>query len=48
MTLLSARAVTSAERYQRDGYLRRSIRNLTCLALYFAGVPTNVINRRYG
>jgi rSAM/selenodomain-associated transferase 2 len=48
MTLLSARAVTSAERYQRDGYLRRSARNLMCLTLYFAGVPTNVINRRYG
>jgi len=48
ITLLSARAVTSAERYQRDGYLRRSARNLMCLTLYFAGVPTNVINRRYG
>jgi rSAM/selenodomain-associated transferase 2 len=48
MTLLSARAVTSADRYRRDGYLRRSVRNLMCLTLYFAGVPTNVINRRYG
>ena len=46
--LLRPRAVTSAERYQRDGYLRRSTRNLMCLTLYFAGVPTNVINRRYG
>jgi rSAM/selenodomain-associated transferase 2 len=48
MTMLSARAVTSADRYRRDGYLRRSVRNLTCLTLYFAGVPTNLINRRYG
>jgi rSAM/selenodomain-associated transferase 2 len=48
MTLLSARAVTSADRYRRDGYLRRSVRNLMCMTLYFAGVPTNVINRRYG
>jgi hypothetical protein len=46
--MLSARAVTSADRYRRDGYLRRSVRNLTCLTLYFAGVPTNLINRRYG
>jgi rSAM/selenodomain-associated transferase 2 len=48
MTLLSARAVTNAERYRRDGYLRRSARNLVCLTLYFAGLPTNLINRRYG
>ena len=48
VTLLSARAVTSAERYRQTGYLRRSARNLMCLTLYFAGVPTNVINRRYG
>jgi len=48
MTLLSARAITSAQRYQRDGYVRRSFRNLMCLTLYFAGIPTNVINRRYG
>jgi rSAM/selenodomain-associated transferase 2 len=48
LTMLSARAVTSADRYRRDGYLRRSVRNLMCLTLYFAGVPTNVINRRYG
>ena len=48
LTLLSARAVTSADRYRQTGYLRRSARNLMCLTLYFAGVPTNVINRRYG
>lgn len=30
-------AVTAATRY-RAGYLRRSVRNLTCLALYFLGV----------
>ncbi len=32
-------AVTSAARYQRDGYVLRPLRNLACLALYFLGVP---------
>ena len=36
--LLDARAVTSAARYRRDGYLQRSLRNLVCLGLYLAGV----------
>lgn len=47
LTLFQSRAVTSAARY-RDGYLRRSARNLVCLALYFAGVPTPWIARLYG
>ena len=38
--MLRARAVTSAQRFRRDGYLRRSARNLACLALYFLGVST--------
>jgi hypothetical protein len=48
MTMLRARAVTSAVRYQRDGYVRRSTRNLSCLALFFLRVPTRVIARLYG
>ena len=48
LTLLDAAAVTSAERYRRVGYLRRSARNLTCLGLYFAGLPTRAIARLYG
>ncbi len=48
LTLLDAAAVTSAERYRRAGYLRRSARNLTCLGLYFAGLPTRAIARLYG
>src|SRR5262249_28099133 len=32
--LLRAKAFTSAERFRREGYLRRSARNLLCLALY--------------
>jgi hypothetical protein len=48
MTLLRTRAVTSAVRYQQGGYVRRSARNLSCLALYFLRVPTRIIARLYG
>lgn len=46
--LLRSRAVTSAQRFRRDGYLRRSARNILCLTLYTLRVPTNVISRIYG
>jgi rSAM/selenodomain-associated transferase 2 len=48
LAMLRSRAVTSAVRYRRDGYLVRSLRNLLCLALYFLRVPTGVIRRVYG
>jgi rSAM/selenodomain-associated transferase 2 len=48
MTVLRSRAVTSAVRYQRDGYLRRSARNLSCLTLFFLRVPPRMIARLYG
>jgi rSAM/selenodomain-associated transferase 2 len=35
---LDAVALTSAERWRRDGWVRRSARNLACLGLYAAGV----------
>lgn len=41
-------AVTSAERYRKDGYVLRPARNLACLALYLAGVPPRFIARLYG
>jgi len=41
-------AVTSAARYRRDGYIRRPLRNLACLALYFLGVPLQHLQRLYG
>lgn len=44
---LDATAMTSAERWQRDGWLRRSARNLVCLSLWFAGVPPRHIARLY-
>ncbi len=40
-------AVTSAVRYRRDGYLRRSLRNAACLALYYLRVPAARIARFY-
>lgn len=45
---LAARLQTSARRYRRSGYLRRSLRNLICLTLYFLGVPPHVLARLYG
>jgi rSAM/selenodomain-associated transferase 2 len=45
---LAADAVTSAARYRRDGYVRRPLRNLACLALYFLGLPPRVLMRLYG
>jgi hypothetical protein len=48
IALLRTRAVTSAARYRRDGYLRRSLRNLACLALFFLRAPQSVIARVYG
>ncbi len=48
LVLLNADALTSAARYQRDGWLLRPLRNLTCLTLYFAGVPPQTLRRLYG
>jgi rSAM/selenodomain-associated transferase 2 len=45
---LPADAVTSAAKWERQGYLRRSARNLLCLALWFAHVPPRLILRLYG
>jgi rSAM/selenodomain-associated transferase 2 len=44
---IGARSIASARRYRRDGYWRRSLRNLSCLILYFAGVPPERIRRLY-
>ncbi len=41
-------ASTSAERYVTGGYLRRPLRNLFCLSLYFLRVPPRLIARLYG
>ena len=44
---LDAPAITSAERFRRTGYFRRSARNLCMLGLWFAGVPPRVLARFY-
>lgn len=48
ITILRSAAVTSAERYKRDGYLRRALRNLSCLSLYFLRVSPRALARLYG
>ncbi len=48
LVALEADAVTSARRYERDGWLARPLRNLTCLGLYFAGLPPSLLRRLYG
>ena len=44
---LPVAAVTSAARWQREGYFPRSARNLLCLALWFVGVPPERLQRLY-
>jgi len=48
LVALDVAAVTSAEKWRRQGWYRRSLRNLGCLSLYFAGVPPRLIARLYG
>ena len=43
LVMLGAEALTSAERYRREGYVRRPLRNALCLALYNVGVPPRLI-----
>lgn len=47
LVLLRSEAVTSAERYRRDGYVARVARNLTCLTLHFLGLPAERIAKLY-
>ena len=44
---LDVTALTSAERWRRDGWARRSARNLVCLALYGLGVGPDRLARFY-
>ena len=48
LVMLQSRAVTSGERYRREGYLARSLRNLGCMLLYYLRVPPRVLARIYG
>lgn len=47
LVALDAEAITSARRYERDGWLLRPLRNLSCLALFLLGVPPQRIARLY-
>ncbi|MBV9785727.1 MAG: TIGR04283 family arsenosugar biosynthesis glycosyltransferase [Acidisphaera sp.] len=47
LVALDADAVTSDARWRREGWRRRSARNLACLGLYFAGAPPRLIARLY-
>lgn len=44
---LDARALTSAERYRREGYLLRPLRNLLCIGLYTMGVSPRYMANFY-
>lgn len=47
LEMLAVSAVTSADRYRRDGYVHRMMRNAACLFLYFIGVPPRSIAKIY-
>jgi rSAM/selenodomain-associated transferase 2 len=47
LAALDVAAITSAEKWQRQGWRRRSLRNLLCLTLYFIGIPPRLIVRLY-
>jgi rSAM/selenodomain-associated transferase 2 len=47
LVALPADFITSAEKWQRDGWYGRSARNLFCLSLWFAGVSPERIARVY-
>ena len=45
---LDCEAITSAERYRRGGWFLRPLRNLSILALYYAGLSPDRLKRLYG
>jgi rSAM/selenodomain-associated transferase 2 len=47
LVVLESVARTSGERFRRDGWRWRSIKNLGCLALYFLGASPQFIARLY-
>jgi rSAM/selenodomain-associated transferase 2 len=47
LTPLGMPACASARRYREEGYVRRPLRNLLCLSLYFMHVPPRHIARLY-
>ncbi|MCH9809280.1 MAG: TIGR04283 family arsenosugar biosynthesis glycosyltransferase [Alphaproteobacteria bacterium] len=47
LTILKPQALTSAQRYRHDGYLKRIARNQTCLLMHACGMPNSRIARFY-
>jgi rSAM/selenodomain-associated transferase 2 len=47
LRMLGATAITSAERYRRDGFWKRPVRNQFCLLLWYLGFPLDRIERIY-
>jgi rSAM/selenodomain-associated transferase 2 len=47
LVFLDVAALTSADRYRHGGWIVRPLRNLSCLGLYFVGLPPRVIARLY-
>jgi rSAM/selenodomain-associated transferase 2 len=48
LKVMKSSALTSAARWRRDGWARRSGRNLLCLALYRSGLSAERVARLYG
>ena len=48
LRIIEITATTSGSRYKHGGIFWRSLRNIACLALYFAGLPPRLIVRLYG
>ena len=47
LSILKSGALTSSERYRKDGYLRRIFRNQVCLLMYVWGIPEERIANYY-
>ena len=47
LVALDHAAITSAQRYRRDGWWTRPLRNLSCLSLYLLGVSPRHLQRLY-
>ena len=48
LLILPISARTSAARWRSQGWTARSLRNVTCLSLYYLGVPLRLLHRLYG
>jgi hypothetical protein len=47
LTMLAHDAITSAARYRREGYLKRTSRNAACLTLWYAGLSPERLVKFY-